>query len=168
MSNTATGCSSSGGTAKQVISTTKTDTFTASAASYVDVTGLTVDITPSSTGSKIIVKVHITSSNKGSFQVMYNILRNGTAIGLGTAAGSRTQSTGGSCIEANITVNTNNSAVLNMLVVDEPASVALQTYKIQVKVQSSGVAYINRAATDSNSVNVCRGTSTITVIEAEE
>ena len=40
----------------QVVSTTKTDTFSTTSTSYVDITGLSVSITPTSTSSKIFIK----------------------------------------------------------------------------------------------------------------
>jgi len=43
----------------QVVSATKTDTFSTSSTSFVDVTGLTANITPSSTSSKIMVFVFL-------------------------------------------------------------------------------------------------------------
>ena len=45
--------SDSAGKVLQVVSTTKTDTFTTSSTSFVDITGLSVSITPSSTSNKI-------------------------------------------------------------------------------------------------------------------
>ncbi len=46
----------------QVVSTTKTDTFSAASASFTDITGLSLSITPSSTSSKILVMVSLRMS----------------------------------------------------------------------------------------------------------
>jgi transcriptional regulator with XRE-family HTH domain len=72
----------------QVVSTTKTDTFSTASSSFVDITGLSVSITPTSASSKILVMAHITagvSANSG-----YNLLlRDSTIILQGDAASSR-------------------------------------------------------------------------------
>lgn len=156
------------GTAKQVLTGVKTDTWTASATSFVTIPTFSVTITPTSVDSKIVVITNITFCTKGSFQGFYNIMRDATPIGQGAASGSRQVSTGGFCVEASSTVNPNNDNNNNMIVVDEPNTLSAVTYTVQVKMQSSGVGYVNRAATDTNSASVDRGSSTITVIEAEE
>ena len=46
-----------GGKIGQVIQTVKTDVFSTTSTSFVDVTGLTASITPSATSSKILVRV---------------------------------------------------------------------------------------------------------------
>ena len=46
------------GSVLQVVQDVKLDTFTTSSTSFTDVTGLSVDITPSSTSSKVLVLVH--------------------------------------------------------------------------------------------------------------
>ena len=45
----------SAGAVLQVVSTAKTDTFSSSTGSYIDITGLSVSITPSSTSNKILI-----------------------------------------------------------------------------------------------------------------
>ena len=47
-----------GGKILQVLQTVKTDTFTTTSTSFVDVTGLSVSITPATTSSKILILVH--------------------------------------------------------------------------------------------------------------
>ena len=56
------------GSILQVVSTTKTDTFTSTSTSMVDITGLSATITPSSTSSKILVMASVASGNTGSQQ----------------------------------------------------------------------------------------------------
>ena len=48
----------SSGKVLQVVSTTKTDTFSTASTTFVDLTGLSVSITPTSTSSKILVLVN--------------------------------------------------------------------------------------------------------------
>jgi hypothetical protein len=72
----------------QVVSTTKTDTFTTSSETYTDITGLTASITPSSTSSKILVMYSVfLGQNTGTFPNV-RLLRDSTAIAIGDASGS--------------------------------------------------------------------------------
>ena len=48
-----------GGKVLQVLSTTKDDTWDTTSSSWVDVTGMSVDITPSATSSKILVTLNM-------------------------------------------------------------------------------------------------------------
>ena len=78
----------------QVLQTTKTDTFSTSSSSYVDVTGVSQAITPSATTSKILIKVSIgfvSGSHTGNQAVypQFQIVRDSTAIALGDASGNR-------------------------------------------------------------------------------
>ena len=76
----------------QVIQTVKTDTFSTTSTSYVDVTGLSVSITPSSSSNKILVIANTTfatafnSSNGGMI-----ILRDSTSIYQGNAGSGQRQ-----------------------------------------------------------------------------
>ena len=45
------------GSVLQVVQTVKTDTFATTSTSFVDITGVSVAITPSSTSSKILIQV---------------------------------------------------------------------------------------------------------------
>ena len=143
------------GSVLQVVSTTKTDVFSSSSNTFVDVTGLSVDITPSSTNSKILIIAALTQSNNGS-TVVANLVRGSTTIA--QPAGS--PSTPGT---VNLTVNSTDlasSSIINFL--DSPSTTSSTTYKIQVRRQASGVTfYINRRNDDANHAYV----STITAIE---
>ena len=56
---------SSVGKILQVVSTVKTDVFTTSSQSLVDITGLSVTITPSATSSKILVLYNVQIASNG-------------------------------------------------------------------------------------------------------
>jgi hypothetical protein len=80
----------------QVKSATKTDTFTTSSTSYVDVTGLTVSITPTSASNKVFVLVSTTGAGTNGTNIAYlQLVRDSTAIALGDAAGVRAVATSG-------------------------------------------------------------------------
>jgi hypothetical protein len=75
----------------QVLSTAKTDTFTTSNATFTDVTGLSVSITPTSASNKILILVTVNGNgNSGVNGLQGQLVRGSTAIALGDAAGSRT------------------------------------------------------------------------------
>ena len=79
-----------GGKVLQVVQTAKTDTFTTTSTSYVDVTGLSASITPSSTSSKILILVDFTNCITGQLADL-KVIRNSTDIYIGDSAGSRSR-----------------------------------------------------------------------------
>ena len=72
-----------GGKILQVQSTVKTDSFSSNSSSFVDITGLSVSITPSSTSSKILVFSNFSVSgdtwNSGR-GIAFNLVRGSTNI----------------------------------------------------------------------------------------
>lgn len=156
----------SAGTVLQVVSTAKTDTFSlAATTTFTDITGLSVSITPTSTTSKIYVVVSIggASMSAGGAQA-YRLVRGSTAIGVGTAAGTRQPTSfrdfNGST-DGNVAFGGYTFSFL-----DSPATDSATTYKLQVIVQS-GTGYINQSPSDADTNNVwgTRPASTITVME---
>jgi len=150
----------SGGKILQVLQAVKTDTFTSSA-STADITGLSVNITPSASTSKIfiIAAVNVMANN---VSCTYRI--NGTAngdIGMGAADGSRTRGNVGDLYEAyNSPFVTHTSCFL-----DSPGTTSQQTYKV-VSVSAAGhTVKVNRGNTDTDGSAKIRGASSITVME---
>ena len=151
------------GAVLQVANTTKTDTFTTTSGSYVDVTGLSVSITPTSATSKILVLFQINGSQEvGSGRASLKLLRGSTVINAGDVAGSRTPALGGfSSIDQSVP-----STPVSGNFLDSPATTSSTTYKIQIAMAAgSGTAYINRTMQDSDNANQIRMASTITVME---
>jgi len=146
----------------QVVSTTKTDTFSTSAAAFTDITGLSVTITPKSTSSRILVfgTVAGASNAAGTPRVPIRLLRDATAISIGDTAGSRTRTTA-SGTSTNATV----IASIAFNFVDSPATTSATTYKLQTFGIDSTTVVINRSTTDTDNANFERATSTITVME---
>jgi hypothetical protein len=149
------------GSVLQVVSTTKTDTFSTSSTSYTDVTGLSVSITPSSTSSKIMVFATVNSGRLGGLPT-FQLVRVSTAIGVGDAAGSRTRASmsnypGGDSIGVQLT-----TVAVEFL--DSPSTTSATTYKIQARTESSTL-YVNRSGTDTDSATYPRVVSSITVME---
>ena len=64
----------------QVVSTFKSDTFSTASTSFVDITGMSATITPTSATSKILVFINLTVGHAASHFSPVNLLRNGTNI----------------------------------------------------------------------------------------
>jgi hypothetical protein len=140
-----------GGKIAQVVSTTKTDAFTTSSVSYVDVTGMSVTITPTSATSTILVitGLALSASARGHTQLVRGATN--IAISTGFAANNQTSAANG---------NNYLSQYVSIAHLDSPATTSATTYKFQLRV-SSGTAYINSQAGFTSEGNV----STLTVME---
>ena len=152
------------GAVLQVVQTTKTDTFSTTSTSFTDITGMTVNITPSSTSNKVLVLVHcpITMGDAGGG---FTLLRGSTEIFRGDAASSRQRFTA-----TGLYGSSSNNAVYSggtgtAVFLDSPSSTSEQTYKLQTSVQSGGEVAINKSQSDANQAYLGRGTSSITVSE---
>jgi hypothetical protein len=142
------------GTVLQVVSTTKTDTFSTASTTFVDLTGLSVSITPTSATNKIWIIANLFMSTNGSSGLtVYNLLRNSTNI----SQPSTTPTFNGTAIGFTTVGDTVLPVGLNFL--DSPATTSSTTYKIQMRV-NTGTTLINRRNTAD-----CAFTSTITVME---
>jgi hypothetical protein len=146
----------------QVVSTTKTDTFSASTSNtFTDITGLSVSITPSATTSKILVMVSMIGGATANGVANIQLVRGSTAICIGDAAGSRTR--------ASASTDSNGldqpfSTSINFL--DSPATTSATTYKLTINTgDTGGTAYINRPLLDTDNFYQGRFASTITVME---
>jgi len=148
------------GSVLQVVSATKTDTFSTSSVSFVDITGLSVSITPTSTSSKILIIFSLPASSSSSAGWYCNLVRNSTNIVVGDAAGSRVQTTVSSYIAP-----TSQSFPMSFQYLDSPSATSATTYKLQLRAQSDFTAYVNRSATDTDNIYYQRTASTITVME---
>lgn len=153
---------SASGKVLQVISTTKLDAFTTSSTSLVDVTGLSVSITPTSATSTVLVSVSMSLHNSTSGAVSAgNLLRGTTAIGGGTAVGSR----GSANVRMRIQSNGDSFSPIAFMFLDSPASASTQTYKMQVRAEVGNVTVGYAAGADSDNNQYPRFASTITVME---
>ena len=140
----------------QVLSTTKTDTFSTTSTSFVDVTGLSVSITPTSATSKILVFCTMNMGHAPQRVARANLVRNSTTI-----AQPSVSSTFSATKNAYINDGeTTPSADFHFL--DSPATISSTTYKVQVCTNAGDSAlYVGTRSTytDMNSP------STITVME---
>jgi hypothetical protein len=153
--------SASNGRVLQVVSTTKTDTFSTSSASFTDITGVSVSITPSNASNKIMVfaLVYVGGPVSTTGQAMTRLMRDATAIAIGDASGSRTQA--GS--ESGFATTFYMAPALHTFL-DSPATTSSVTYKVQMRV-TADTFFVNRTGADSDATSESRVVSTITVME---
>ena len=146
----------------QVVSTTKTDPFSLTSATYTDVTGLTVSITPTSASNKVLAFFTIQGVGTiGGTVGFWRAVRDATAIGVGTGVSSRVAASGG------FDVGANNQGIYSgsLTILDSPATTSAVTYKVQIRNQGSSTVYVNRTEGDADSADSVRSVSSITVME---
>ena len=152
----------------QVVSTTKTDTTSFASANtntYVDITGMSVTITPTSATNKILVMYTVGVSQSTTATIHIRLLRDSTSIGQGNASGNRL---GDSLVWRPIGDQyAFDVGPLSSSFLDSPNTTSATTYKIAATLGStySGTFYLNRSWDDGNADYSGRTASTITVME---
>jgi hypothetical protein len=157
------------GTILQVVSTTKTDTFSESVATGAisgDVTGLTVSITPNSASSKVFVSVAVSVGSENSQAILF---RDGAATNfVGDADGVRKRvsqvSFGANAIGTNFL---DSAGFVSFTYLDAPATTSATTYSLRLGHRASGTetVFVNRFFTDTDNARFARAASSITVME---
>ena len=151
--------SGTGGKILQVVTTKKTDAFTTTSSTYVDV--MTATITPTSNSNKILVRFMVNGGTAGDVAHLYvAVFRDSTEIGSADAAGSR--------VSASNVINTMTQATESYSneILDTPATTSAITYRIKILAKNSGTAHINRSGRDNNAhTHDGRSTSFITLME---
>ena len=148
------------GTVLQVVSTTKTDTFSMSSTTFGDVTGLSVSITPTSATSKILVISNLNWGGSASDIFLCRLLRDSTVISAGNVASNRSPS-----FASMRTANADNMVTSSVTFLDSPTTTSATTYKVQVRVGGGDTVYVNRNANDTDVSAFPRTVSSITVME---
>ena len=124
----------------QVVQTFKNDSFSTTSTSYVDITGFSVTITPSSTSNKILLLNFAGLSTDGNSSVQYiNLLRGSTAIAQPSV------STGFSSTATMFPQSISNMISWSYSFLDSPNTTSATTYKWQIK-GYTGTQYINQRA----------------------
>tara|TARA_R100001460_G_scaffold39271_1_gene74032 strand:+ start:13 stop:552 length:540 start_codon:yes stop_codon:yes gene_type:complete len=157
-----------GGGIIQVVQAYKNDIFSSTSSSFVDVTGLALTITPTSTSSKVLIRYDVLLSGqswtKGTVQLGLFVSSDGgssfTIIGNGTGGDSnhnvnsvqQLYSNGDSNTEANI-------SGVSLEFLHSPSSTAALQYKLQARIQNTGNFKINAQAHSYN------GSSSMTAME---
>ena len=140
----------------QVLSTTKVDDhFQSASTSFVDVTGVTLTITPKFVTSKILVTVSgAYGMNTASRMALFNIVRASTNIGQPTSAKSNSSTR---------TLYDSSADELHQLHIeflDSPATTSATIYKLQMRSNTTNTLFIG----DRVSEDARQGT-TMTLME---
>ena len=151
------------GAVLQVVTVTKTNTFSTSSTSFTNVTGMSATITPKATNSKILIMVQVSfglANNNGYGHFRLN--GGNTSTYVGDAAGSRIRNIFGGGVVADT-----KSVMLagNITLLDSPNTTSAVTYNLQVRQASGGSVEINRSPQDSDDALHGRGASSITLME---
>ena len=144
-SNSTLATTATAGKILQVVQAVKTDTSSTNSATFSDISGLSVSITPTSASNKILVTCNLFVSGVENSFAGFKVLRGSTAIGLGTgASGNRTNvSMASSAINASSSAYSLTNASFEFL--DSPSSTSSLTYKVQFGSLFNSVnTYINR------------------------
>ena len=149
-----------GGKIGQVLQATKVDKSTYATQTFADIPDMTIDITPTATSSKILVLSDVTISHTSGYSNNIRLVRDSTAIYLGTPDSNRpavTKQT--SMYQDNIVY----SMSFNYL--DSPSTTSATTYKIQWMPENLATAVIGSSVADGDVVYVGRAANSITVME---
>jgi hypothetical protein len=155
------------GSIVQTVQAVKSDTWsTTTANQWVDITGATVTITPTSAGNKILVIPDFIMGGDGGLGVNYmlRLLRNDGTIYTPTGAGNQSQG----IMEVESSVSTAYDYMLfptMRMYLDSPATTSAVTYKLQARLTNGGTMYINRNHVDTNDATQMRTSSSFTVME---
>jgi hypothetical protein len=156
------------GSVLQVSQAVKTDTWSTSGFTFADITGLSVTLTPTSVNSKFLIMTRVIASSN-YWATYVNLLRNGTQLFAGDAAGNRPTPT--SFYGTNNTDSNDNGFVHihNIIFLDSPNTTNQVTYKLQGAGRSEGgsrTMYVNRSVPDRASGEYdARAASSLVVME---
>ena len=150
----------------QVLQAVKTDTQNTNSTSRVDISGLSIAITPASSSNKILVMFDVavgTAESTGSLGAVY-LMRGSSDIYIGDAASNRARAS------AQIDNNSGDmsfSVVRNTgIFLDSPSSTDAQTYKLQFETHNgANNVFINQSGDDTDASYIQRVPSSITVME---
>ena len=156
-----------GGKILQIVQTVKTDTFSTNAqagGSPAQITGLTANITPTTSGNKVLVMYNINVGQAdNNWSVFLHLLKGGSVItgARGDAEGSnRSQVTTGGRLH-------NGAHMTNMSFsyLDTTSGTSQITYSVGMSTEPTSTGYVNRGGMTNDSVHVSRGASSITLFE---
>ena len=132
----------------QVVSVTKTDTFTTTSETMVDITNLSQAITLSNASNKVLVLFNLSLGSMDDNFGYYNLVRGTTDIYIGDAASNRLRTTGMFYPPRSSISNGGNEGITEQMsaqYLDTPGSVGPHTYKIQVRCATAGTITVNRS-----------------------
>lgn len=152
------GTSSGFGKVLQVVQDLKYNQFTTTSTTLVDITGLTVTITPGSTSSKILIMytLSVGNSDAGGGAKM-QLYRDSTAIYLPTAGTTNLSN------YLRATGTAGNIWNFSAVFLDQPSTTSAVTYSFKMATEATGTAVLNRRGGDTQFMTP----SSIIVMEIE-
>ena len=150
--------------------TTALDLGSVASGGEVQVTGLTVAITPKTTSSKMLLMYNVMASKTAHGGMSILILkRDSTAIGVATGLNTNQLAATNAFDQYSNTSaeQDQNTTVASGTFLDSPSTTSEITYKVFLgnTSSSSRTIYVNRGLVNSTNVYNSRGTSTLTVME---
>jgi hypothetical protein len=167
---TSTGISSSGNII-QVAQSTKTNTFSTTSQTFVDITDLEVAITPSSTSSKIMLFYNVscgTVTGHAMLKAVRTIGGTSSDVLVGDADGSNRIRANHKIYNSSTYATTYTTSSMVGQILDTPNTTSPVIYKIQGAISPYSTAYtlvVNRTGNTSNLSWDARTCSQITVME---
>lgn len=153
------------GSVTQVVSVTKSDVFTTTSSAFISVPGLSVDITPKSVNSKILVLINISYIDSNSHTFQSRVLRNNTPVGIGNFDSNFPARTLSTVAGQRTTSDPSSPLTQSMQFIDLPSSISSLTYVVQVMVQATSTLHVNRSGDGVNDVSRSSTISTLTLME---
>ena len=147
----------------QVVQTVKTDSFSSNTgSSFVDITGMSVSITPSSSSSKILLIPSLNLAAATSHRHGWQIKRDSTTIHFADSASNRRCVTSGQGNPPNSVMNYHYCTPF----LDSPSTTSAITYKLQVIGEGSNTnIYVNRTEHDGDGSDKFRFASSMLAME---
>ena len=150
----------------QVKSGSYNETLSLSVDTRTDIPNLSLDITPSSTSSKILVSSSICyGCTAANLYASAFFMRDSTDIGIGTGATGNRLNISFPMDMSGYSTETYKLRTASLTFLDSPSTTSTITYKVQVRHAVNGTMYINRSGQDSNADYGTRGISTFTIME---
>tara|TARA_Y100001938_G_scaffold135100_1_gene196367 strand:+ start:54 stop:665 length:612 start_codon:yes stop_codon:yes gene_type:complete len=165
-SGTATGF----GKILQVVQVVKQDVFTLNATGTFDVTGLSVNITPSDNSNKILVQANICGhahNGMGGAPSIRRVIGGTTTVPFeATNASNRSKcNAAGSLFSGDETASGIRLESANIIFLDSPNTTSQVTYKWSLTTISSSLFCVNRSESDTDINDFLRGVSSIVLSE---
>ena len=149
-----------GGGIIQIKHALKTDAFSTSSTSFVDITGLSVTLTPKFSTSKFLVTYHVTVGHNTQTQNTVQLVRQ---VGGSDTVINPVAYNQGTSIQYFGSSNSGwDRGVMAYQIIDSPGTASAVNYRLRTYIYSSSVIqYVNRCHNSSNNT----GTSVLTVME---
>ena len=158
------------GSVLQVVQTVLTSVFSwTTKGAWVDMTGVSASITPTSASSKILIQVMLTSGDGGNnYNRGYRLTKNGSVL-----TGAQGDSGVTSCIQASMMgisgpiASNDITWTAPIIYFDSPATTSAVTYGVQGFAGTSSVttSYINRPYAPNGGAPSFNGITTVTLME---